>query len=78
MKLYDVLNSKIYLKRKALLFTVGAKSMSPVDNDLLFVILYTACQNYMQINIFAQTRIVFNKNSRNVARYMATLTHAQI
>ena len=32
----------------------------------------------MQIDIFAQTRIVFNKNLQNVARYMATLTHAQI
>ena len=41
-------------------------------------LMYTACQNYMQIDIFAQTWIVFNKNSRNVARYMATLTHAQI
>ena len=39
---------------------------------------YTACQNYMQIDIFALTRIVCNKNSRNVARYMATLAHAQI
>ena len=40
--------------------------------------MYTACQNYMQIDIFALTQIVFNKNSRNVARYMATLTHVQI
>ena len=39
---------------------------------------YTACQNYMQIDIFALTLTVFNKNSQNVARYMAILTHGQI
>ena len=40
--------------------------------------IYTACQNYMQIDIFALTLTVFNKNSPNLARYMAILTHAQI
>ena len=32
----------------------------------------------MQIDIFALTLTVFNKNSQNLARYMEILTHAQI
>ena len=45
---------------------------------ILMSLDYTACQNYMQIDIFALTLTVFNTNSQNLARYMAILTHAQI
>ena len=79
VKLKEFHSSKSALERSLdEIITRICHSVEERFGDLNVSPIYTACQNYMQINIFAQTRIVFNKNSRNMARYMATLTHAQI